>query len=225
MISKFIKYKKKAIDLRLEGHTYGEITEKIGKPIPKSTLTEWFKNIKLSFVADNRLRNVVSKRIRNAHIRALAANKKIRKDYLEDIARKVAPLKKRLDNPGVAKIALAMLYLGEGAKKKRGSLMFGNSDPRIIKLFLSLLRNSYDICESKFRCTLQCRDSQDIKSLEHFWSNIANVPLDQFYKARVDPRTLGKKIRNTDYKGVLRIDYFSADVYNEIIKIIEIICK
>ena len=107
--------------------------------------------------------------------------------------------------------------MGEVAKTKRGSLMFGNSDPRVIALFLRLLRQCYNINEDKFRCTLQCRADQNIETLERFWSKITNVPLKQFYKARVDSRTIGKKSRKMDYKGVCRIDYFSADLFNEII--------
>lgn len=59
-----------------------------------------------------------------------------------------------MNNKDVKKIALAMLYLGEGGKKQRGSLMFGNSDPVIINLFLRYLRDCYNIDEKKFRFIL-----------------------------------------------------------------------
>ena len=93
----------------------------------------------------------------------------------------------------------------------------------VIQLFLNLLRYCYDIDETKFRCTLQCRADQDIKKLEKFWSQITRIPLSQFYKARIDPRTNGRPSRNLDYKGVCRIDYFSADIFMELKQIVAVI--
>ena len=116
-----------------------------------------------------------------------------------------------------------MLYLGEGAKNQRGSLMFGNSDPFIISLFLYLLRYCYNIDESKFRCTLQCRADQNSRKLEKFWFQITKIPLSQFYKARIDPRTIGKPSKKLEYKGVCRIDYFSAEIFTELTQIANIV--
>ena len=101
--------------------------------------------------------------------------------------------------------------------------MLGNSEPLVIRLFLNLLRYCYNIDESKFRCTLQCRADQNIPKLEKFWSQITNIPLAQFYKARIDPRTIGKPSNNPNYKGVCRIDYFSGDIFMELKQIMSLI--
>ena len=58
-----------------------------------------------------------------------------------------------------------------------------------------------------------------------FWSKITNIPLSQFYKARIDSRTIGKKSKNLNYKGVCRIDYFSAEIAIELMQISKIIHK
>lgn len=158
---------------------------------------------------------------------ALKANKIKRENYLNSIERRVKHLGGFVKNKDIAKIALAMLYLGEGAKRSRshGSLMIGNSDSKIIELFLRLLRHCYNIDESKFRCTLQCRADQNIRALEEFWFGITKIPRNQFYKAQIDPRTIGKKSEKPDYKGVCRIDYFSADILLELMQIPETIYK
>ena len=102
-------------------------------------------------------------------------------------------------------------------------MIFGNSDPFIINLFLHLLRYCYNIDESKFRCTVQCRADQDTNRLENFWCRITKIPLVQFYKTRIDPRTIGKPSKKQNYKGVCRIDYFSAELFIEIKLVAEII--
>ncbi|MDP2663986.1 MAG: hypothetical protein Q8P08_00910 [bacterium] len=154
---------------------------------------------------------------------ALIANRLKREKYIQAVRGRISHLAGELKKRSTSKIALAMLYLGEGSKKQRGALMFGNSDPSVVRLFLNLLRYCYNIDEKKFRCTLQCRADQNIKKLEKFWSKITGIPPSQFYKARIDPRTIGKPSKKLDYKGVCRIDYFSGDVFMELKQIIEVI--
>lgn len=224
MLSRYIKYKNKAVKFRNSGNTYGEIISKLNVKIPKSTLSVWFSNIKLSKEAKKKRDNIIKTKIKTSYLNALRAIREKREIYLEKVEDRIFHLKKLKNNKDVAKIILAVLYLGEGGKTRKSSLMLGNSDPKIIKLFLDLLRKCYEIDEKKFRCTLQCRADQDILELEKFWSKVTSISPSQFYKARIDARTIGKKSKKPEYKGVCRIDYFSADVYNEIKKIIELIC-
>ena len=222
---KKIELKESAIKLRKRGKTYSEIQNSLNATIPKSTLSYWCNGIKLPERYQKRIQKIVLNNAEKGRAIALIVNRVKREKYLKSIADRNKYLTTALKNKDTAKIALAVLYLGEGSKGQRGSLMFGNSDPFIIDLFLHLLRYCYDINESKFRCTLQCRADQNIKRLEKFWSQITKIPLSQFYKARVDPRTIGKPSKKLDYKGVCRIDYFSAELFIEIKQIAKIIHK
>jgi len=222
MKSKYYYLKDRAILLRKDGKTYSEIQSKLNCPIPKSTLSVWFKNIVLSEDQKQVLKNRVTYNINRSRKLALATNRKKRKQYLKTVFDRIRHLKKLVEDRDIAKIVIAVLYMGEG-KKSNCSVVFGNSDPKIIALFLRLLRHCYKIDENKFRCTLQCRADQDIKNLEKFWSKTTGIPLKKFYKAQIDPRTIGRPSKKPDYKGVCRIDYFSADIFNELMKIAEII--
>lgn len=155
---------------------------------------------------------------------ALIINRKKRTKYLKSIIDRNKNLASILNINKTAKVALAMLYLGEGSKKiKRGSLTFGNSDPFIVDLLLNLIRKCYNINEKKFRCTVLCRADQNIDKLENFWHKITKIPKSQFYKTRIDPRTIGKPSRNLNYMGVCKIDYFSADIFLDLMYIPKII--
>lgn len=215
--------KKKVIKLREKGKTFTEIKNIIKVDIPKSTLSCWCKDVVLPdyYYKKVELLNI-SNREKGRKL-AVAANKIKRGKYIEEVEYRIKHLSNGLKNKDTAKIALAMLYLGEGAKTKRGCLMFGNSNPAVISLFLKLLRYCYNIDESKFRCTFQGRADQNIKQLEEFWSKITKIPFSQFYKANIDPRTIGKPSKKMDYKGVCRIDYFSGDIFLELMKIIELL--
>ncbi len=220
-----LNLKEKAIKFRKQGKTYLEIQNSLKVAIPKSTLSYWCRNIKLPKEYQERIQKIVLNNAQRGRAVALIVNRVRREKYLKSVADRNKHLAIVLKNKDTAKIALAMLYLGEGGKNQRGSLLFGNSDPFIISLFLCLLRNCYNIDEKKFRCTLQCRADQNIKTLEKFWSKITQIPLSQFYKARIDPRTIGKLSIKKDYKGVCRIDYLSSDLYIELMQIPKIIYK
>lgn len=222
MKQRYSHLKLNAISLRKRGKMYSEIQKILNEKVPKSTLSLWFKEVKFS----NAQNEALKKRIENKLIESRAIslkNKREKKEiYLKEVEKRNIHLKNSIKDKNVAKIAIAMLYLGEGTK--RGPcIVFGNSNPEIIGLFMRLLRYCYNINENKLRCTLQCRADQNIKKLEIFWSEITKIPLNLFYKAQIDPRSIGKKSNKSNYKGVCRIDYFSSDVFNEIKKIGEIL--
>jgi len=211
--------KESAISLYKKGKTFSEIQELLGVHVPKSTMSVWLTHMPLSFSARQRLIKARLKHVEKARIIAHRSLKEKRIKYLEGIFRRNVHLGKFLEKMEVAKIVLAVLYVTEGSKVRRGSIMFGNSDPDIIRLFLRLLRTCYTIDEAKFRCTVQCRADQNIPLLEKFWSRTTKIPNSQFYKAQVDPRSKGKISKKPHYKGVCRIDYFSGELFWEFYQI------
>ncbi len=213
------KTKDFARSLRRQGHTFVEIQKRLGICIPKPTLVHWFKSIKLTSAQKAKIVSKNLQHLYTARARSVEARSERKSEYLAKLEQKHLPLASLLVEPSVAHIMLGCLYLAEGSKNSSGKLTFGNSDPRIIALYLKLLRASYILDESKFRCTLQARADQDIASLENFWHKLTGIPRKQFYKARIDPRSIGKATLKRDYKGVCRIDYFSAELFNEITSI------
>ena len=201
---------------RAKGFTYSEIQNKLHKKIPKGTLSWWFRGIELPSFYAGKARRLNLDALALGRQKAVIVNRERRCSRLKDIHERNRGLSKILRRRDVSKLFLAALYLGEGAKKNRGSLTFANSNPGIIAIFLRLLRAVYPINESGFRCTVLCRADQNPDRLNVFWSKATQVPLKQFYGARIDPRTRGKITKNKDYKGVCRIDYFSAKVYDEL---------
>ena len=197
----FSKIHNRAIRLRKQGKTYTEIIKELKFHIPKSTLSYWFKHIDESSKSKKLREQKRLIHLQYAREKSLQWRTEQRKKYLDNLRFENRGLKKQIANQQTAKIALTILYLGEGSKSpKRGSLVFGNSDPAVIKLFLQLLRKIYEIQEEKFRCTVQCRADQNIKSLEQFWSKTTNISHSQFYASRVDPRTVGVQSRKLNYK-------------------------
>jgi len=204
------------VNLRMQGRTYSEIRTMTHINFPKGTLSTWFQAMHFDVATKRKIYVHSRERVLMGVRKAAAIKEAKRVMFLEKACRDNEKLKVLLEDKDVAKIALMMLYWCEGSKTNRASLYFGNSSPEIISLFLRLLRACYPIDESKFRCTVQCRADQDVQFLKSFWVKVTAIPSKQFYNARIDKRTIGKPTKKSSYRGVYRIDYFSAAIYNEL---------
>lgn len=199
------------LKLRNQGKTYGEIRLLLKLNIPKSTLSEWCKKATLPKSYTNRIAALNVNNLNKARLIANEINKIKREELLKEINNTNLPIAEKVQNREIAKIALAMLCLGE-ASRTPGMFNLGSSDPRIITLFIELLKKCFAFDLEKVRCTVQCRADQNIKSLETYWQNVTKIPKRLFYKARIDPRTKGKQTKDKDYMGVLRVDYFNTKI-------------
>ncbi len=196
--------------LRSMGKTYTEIKAQLQIEAPKSTLSDICRNVQLPKEYAEMITAFNYKSLGKARAVASASNRIKKKKFLEEILKINAPIANAIRDKNIAKIALAMLCLGEASKSANNcSFYLGNSDPRIVILFLNLLKYCFEFDLSKVRCTVQCRADQDIESLENYWRHITMIPKKQFYKTRIDPRTIGKPTLKPKYMGVLKVDYFS----------------
>lgn len=231
-----VRYSKETIvevrRLRSLGKTYGEIQTILQTKFPKSTLAEWCSKVNLPKSYSERISKLNLNNLNKARMIAVEINKIKREEFFKRIKTQNLLIADRIIDREVAKIALAMLCLGEASKYNpitRSSFCLGSSDPRIIILFLKWLNVCYDFDKTKIRCTVQCRADQDVVALQKFWMKVTNIPDYLFYKSRIDPRTIGKPTLKKNYKGVLRVDYFDTKVqldleslsdliYNKILK-------
>lgn len=204
------------IKLRAKGKTYSEIQNLLGIKIPKSTLSYWCKNVKMSESNKLKISKLSTKNLKNGRAKALKNREFENLERLKYFHESNSILWERYaDDNATKKIVLAILYITEGHKNK-SSIAFGNSDTGIICMFLNLMRTIYEIDESKFRITVQCRADQNPEQLKQYWSHVTMVSPQQFYKPQVDPRTVGKPTKKKGYKGVCRVDYFSSLIDQEL---------
>lgn len=201
------KLKQEAMRLRHLGWSYPMIEKKLG--VPKATMSSWLSSLKLSKSA----RQCISARKKEnlVKLRHKALEVKHTK-WLKNKQELQIEVSNCFENYNfdirIRELLLAMLYLGEGFKG-RSCLGLGNSNPEIIRLFVRLVRDIYDVDEKKFRCFLHLRmDQKEIKE-KKFWSKQAGIPLINFRKTQFDERTAGQKTW-TNYHGVCIIYYYDA---------------
>ena len=205
--------------LRSEGKTYGEIQTILRLHIPKSTLSWQCKNVILPENYQERINTLNTTSLTKGRIIGTEINRLKREQFFQLIQKINSPIAKMAKEKPIGKIALAMLCLGEASKykpKKRSTFYLGNSDPRIIIIFLQLLKKCYPFCIEKIRATVQCRADQDAIALKNFWQKTTGIPEHLFYKPLIDPRTKGKPTKKANYHGVLRVDFFDTKVQLEL---------
>ena len=80
------------------------------------------------------------------------------------------------------------LYAGEGSKTG-GSLVFANSDPVLMRIFVDWLRSAFAVDESRLRVKLYLHADLDVAAAIEFWAAVNGIPGSQFnkpYRAVVD---------------------------------------
>jgi hypothetical protein len=199
--------------LRELGATYSEIGENLG--VGKSTLHYWLKGFRLSPQEIKELRRKLGKNMQPAGARA-SHDRKVKRN--EETKERIACFLDNLDvnNRQLTRAIFSMLYWSEGSKGG-GSLTFANTDPKLCKLYIKLLRDSYHIDEKKIRVRVHVHYYHIISSTFKFWSNLLNVPLSQFGKPYIKPRSKIKKYRE-NFAGICFIKYHSTSLKEEVMQ-------
>lgn len=198
MKSKWFDKKEDAVRLRKNGVSLRTIEKSLG--IPRSTLSNWFKDIELSPVHANRLEENRTRALIEARKLASAWHQEQKKKRLlvaEEAAHEV--MEQIILSGPILDLSLAMLYLGEGAKGETASI--SSSSPMILKFVLAVLKKNYNLLPSMVRCELHLRADQDAQELKDYWSQQLNIPVENFRYVAFDKRTAGRATYDR-YKGV-----------------------
>lgn len=222
MISKWYDKKETALKLRKKGLPIRAIERRLD--IPRSTLSGWFKDIKLNHEQQKRLNEKWLRGLAKGRKKAAkwhTAQKQIRIKGAERSA--VNLLKKvRLNDLDIIELLLAFLYLGEGFKTN--STGMGNSNPLILKFFVLILKNIYKVPIEKIKCELHLRADQNELDLKSFWSRTLDVPLTNFTSTSFDERTAGSP-SYPEYKGVCLVRCGDIAIQRKLVYLSDVACK
>ncbi|MBI3887689.1 hypothetical protein HY310_01320 [Candidatus Microgenomates bacterium] len=95
-------------------------------------------------------------------------------------------------------ITLAILYWGEGNKK---DFSLSNTDPKLIRLFVSLLREVFKVGNDRIRGGIRIYQDLNKEECLEFWSKLIELPRESFTGIQV---LEGKKVGKLKY-GMCKI--------------------
>ena len=221
-----ILFKEKAIELRKRGFTYSEILQEV--PVAKFTLSLWLHEVKLSKIQKQRItkKKIIAAR-RGGWVRRkqrLLRTKQIKERAQSEITRIT---KRELWLMGI------MLYWAEGNKEKEdgpGSVViFSNSDPRMIRIFIKWLDTCLKIPleDIVFEIFIHQTHRNRIEEVKKYWANQTGVGWDKFDRIYFKKNKIKTKRKNVgkNYHGLVRVKIKrSTDLNRKIAGWIDSIC-
>jgi hypothetical protein len=178
--------------LRTVGLSYGEIRSIV--PVAASTLSTWCGDVELTpeqrrAISDRAMR---SGGRRDTQRRRRLAVEEIRRSAAAEVADLIAdPLW----------LAGTMLYWAEGAKTTR-KLDLGNTDPDILRIFVSWVRHHHDPA-AEFSLALHLHEVNDEDAARRYWEKQLGLDQVTWQKTFVKPKGTGHR-RNHLPWGVCR---------------------
>lgn len=195
----------RARELRQQGLGYNQIAAALG--VSKSSVSLWVRDLpRPEPLSYEECRRRAAEGVR----RYWAAERPIREAERKAARAAAATQIGRLNEREVL-IAGAIAYWCEGAKNKpyrRGDqVIFMNSDPALIKLFMRFLAVA-GVERDRLRCCVQIHQSADAEAAQEFWLRVTRLEPAQFRRPalkRHNPKTV-RKNTGDEYRGCLRVD-------------------
>lgn len=160
--------------LRRKGYSINELVAELS--IPKTTVWHHIQNVK-----------ILSKYTLILKAKRGGSTKR----YKENVKKAQEEAARLLKGPHRERvIALAMLYWGEGHKKK--GCEFINSDGSMIRLYLKILRNVFKISEKEIKPTMRIFTGMDRIECLSYWSTVTGIPKQNFKIRFNDGGTRGR---------------------------------
>lgn len=190
------EFKARAIKLRKRGLSYNEIRKQI--PVAKSTLSLWLKDVPLK---EEHRQKLYSKKIHYLSYGS-QSQKERRLREVDEIVKKAKDEIQLPISMESYRLCGATLYWAEGSKGR--GLEITNSDPYLILFMVNWFKKIFDIDPTSLKVHLNIHAEQNEMEIKKFWSNLCNIPLKNFCKTFIKPKSKGYK-KNNLYYGTIKI--------------------
>ena len=174
-----VALREQAQELRSRGNSISEIAEAL--KASKSTVSYWCRDIKLSSV---QLRALAKRQESGGALGRLRAAEKKRLTRIAAVAEAEQKGKRdvgRLSERDIFILGTA-LYWGEGYKSGNEECGLTNSNPDIIRSFITWMRRIYNVRSPDLILRVSINNSHRgrVKEVEKYWSKVTGIPLTQF---------------------------------------------
>ena len=200
----------RARELRATGMAYNDIVRELG--VSKSSVSLWVRD--MPRMSDEQLRQLKSANSKKFWASEQPRRAIARRATVASAAAEIGALSDR-----EILIAGAVAYWCEGSKSKphrrQERVVFSNSDPRLIRLFLTFLTVA-GTDRADLTCRLYIHENADLEAAERYWQETTGLPADQFRSAVLKPVRPTTVRRNTgsSYHGCLAVTVArSQDLY------------
>ena len=198
--------KNAAIDLRRKGLSYSEIKKEI--LVPKSTLSHWFKKIKLS---ESQIQKLKDRRLKiakaNSEGRILKTLQK-----MEEIKNSSAGDLKKISRRELWLMGVVLYwrerFLHGNESDLRKGVRFTSSDPNIVKFFLKWLKDIGQLEKEEIGFDVFLINGKVAAEAINYWSQVTDLPKEYFSHVYFQKSRRKRSKRKSSKKaqhGLLRV--------------------
>lgn len=207
----------KAIQLRKNGQSYSQIASLV--KVSRSTLSLWLRNVLLT----KRSQEILNSRRREGQLKGGLVKREFREAKETQILENASQEIKNLSSRELWLLG-TLAYWCEGAKQKEGNIsarvVFVNSDPFLIRLFIKWLKQICQISEQNIKYNLSIHETADKDIAIKYWSKVIGIDTNLFGKSIIKKHKIStnRKYRNDKYYGLIRITVLKSTDLNRKIK-------
>lgn len=196
--------------LRRKGHSLNEISANL--KVSKASVSVWVRSVTL----DAKAQKIIAKKKSESRARSTLTHRRQTQKALENA--ELLSVDSVLGFPKIKaaiRVLCAMIYWCEGTKSLNDAeCTFTNSDPALVRTFITLFRKGFSIEESRFRICMHLHAYHDEKRQILFWSKVTGIPEDQFIKTYQKKNT-GKRTKD-GYQGCIQVRYHDVRMAREL---------
>jgi transcriptional regulator with XRE-family HTH domain len=210
--------RERARELRQMGWSYKQIVDELG--CAKSSVSNWCNDIQLSPQQheDLKKRQIEGSRKGRGNSNIARINREsglAQRRLYQETGREKAREGRLLHVVG------CMLYWAEGAKSRRNTLQFANSDEVMMTLFVRFLREELAVADEKLKIQIHCyaQDEAEVTRIETYWLDMLHLPRTALYPTQV--LVGSNKRRNRLTNGVCSVRVSSTELLMHILGAIQ----
>lgn len=194
--------------LRAEGWSVGGIARQLG--VSRSSVSVWARDIQLTEAQIETIQE------RKKHYFAQSTGARKNREIYLDKRRAYQQIGRERAREGrPLHLIGCMLHWAEGAKDKN-SVVFVNSDPNMMLLFVRFLREEMQIEDAAMAIRVHChtKDVEEIERIKNYWLTLLQLPPESYkqtyYKVGSDTR------KNSLVNGVCRLTVYRTELVQHI---------
>lgn len=206
----------KARELRRNGESIRIIADKLG--VSKSTVSLWCGDIELS---EEQRKKLIEDDRRGGAVGRVMAAISVKKERLRRMDKYMGKGKILVGHMGIRDLFIAgiALYWAEGNKKNR-RVIFSNSDPMMIKIWIRWLTECLSIPKNDICCQVGINQLHKyrLRRVEKYWSKITGISLGMFRRASLKKVIAAKVYDNPEsHFGTLNLRVLKSTNLNYLI--------
>lgn len=206
--------KQEATTMRKEGFSYSEISLQLG--IAKSTLSSWLAHELFSDEIRKNNSTDAKKKWAESIIQHNKERSKNVKEKWNVFQNESASTIGKLSDRELLLVGSA-LYWAEGYNRGRWSLIFCNSNPLMVKIFLKFLEKICNVAIEKIRVQVQIHDNIVEEAAINYWMEVTNLSRNTFMKTMLQVSKSSKgKVGNRLLYGTFRIRINDVALVNQV---------